>query len=420
MAFTDVEMAILSQLAYSGATKEVNNEDNPSTTPKTGDTLYDLITENEEWLNSKLGDGYKDAIQDLKTKAQGSDYSIVLAEDDKNGTGFAAIAIKDPNNNVTVATRGTEGFSLDYDSSKDVAADIELAYSLSTSQQEAMEKFMQSLENSGYEGYYFTGHSLGGNLALYGAITFKPIDKVKGVVTFNAPGFNDAFLSKYAAEIATIYNRVNNYQNEYDYVSSIMFVPGPVTIIESSKKEDGNFAFDDHLGFDDHFLNNLTVDGNGFDAKDPQVKSVQTQLVHVLVEEVLIKTGIKGYTLFVGIVEIAINFGRAAISAYKKISNWIKDLFSGKNADTYGSFIHIDTGSLRGYADRLIKVNNRISKLDQRLDALYMQVGLRDLFKLIEVDALTGYSWRLNKCINYLNDTAADFESIERAIANQI
>ncbi len=51
---------------------------------------------------------------------EGSDYSIVLAEDEKYGTGFAAIAIKDPDNNVTVATRGTEGISLDYDSSKDV------------------------------------------------------------------------------------------------------------------------------------------------------------------------------------------------------------------------------------------------------------------------------------------------------------
>lgn len=420
MAFTDVEMAILSQLAYSGATKEVNSKKNPSTAPRTGDTLYDLITENEEWLNSKLGDGYKDAIQDLKNKAQDSDYSIVLAADDKHGTGFAAIAIKDPNNNVTVATRGTEGFSLDYDSSKDVAADIELAYSLSTSQQEVMEKFMQTLEKSGYDGYYFTGHSLGGNLALYGAITFKPIEKVKGVVTFNAPGFNDAFISKYAAEITAIYNRVNNYQNEYDYVSSIMFVPGPVTIIESSKKEDGNFAIDDHLGFDDHGLNNLTVDGNGFDAKEPQVKSVQTQLVHVLVEEVLIKTGIKGYTLFVGIVEIAINFGRAAISTYKKLSNWIKDLFSGKNANSYGSFLQLNTATLRTYADRLARVNQRIVRLDQRMDTLYGQVGLRDLWNLMQADVLTGYSWRLNRCINYLNDTASDFESVERTIANQI
>ena len=115
-------------------------------------------------------------------------------------------------------------------------------------------------------------------------------------------------------------------------------------------------------------------------------------------------------TLFIFAIS-SLNYNRCCISPL---------LFSGKNADTYGSFIHVDTGSLRAYADRLIKVNNRISKLDRRLDTLYTQVGLRDLFKLIEVDALTGYSWRLNKCINYLNDTAADFESIERAIANQI
>lgn len=417
MAFTDVEMAILSKLAYYGS-------DDDQRQPSRGQSLHSALTNEsiKEFLESELGDGYDKALQGLITKTDGKDYKIVKAEDDNKGTGFAAIAIKDPDNNITVATRGTEGFDIIHKdaSRRDVAADLELAFSLSTSQQKEMEKFMQALEKEEYDGYYFTGHSLGGNLANYGAITFKPIDKVKGVVTFNAPGFNEAFMSKYAAEIAAIYNRVNNYQNEYDYVSSILFVPGPVTIIESSKKEDGWFDFDDHLGFDDHGLNTLTVDGNGFVSREPQVKRVQTYAVHVVVEWARNLVGIKKYTMFLGVVEIGIHFGRMAVSSFRKLENRIKAVCSQKSTSSYGSFLQLNTGSLKTYADRLVKVNERISKLDRRMDDLYKEVGLRDLWNLMQADILTGYSWRLSKCITYLNKTASDFESVERTLANQV
>ena len=415
MAFTDAEMAVLAQLAYCGS------KDTPAQ-PLKGQNLYKALTTGgrKEYLTKALGKEYKSVIEGLISKAKDQDYSIVLTADDKKGTGFAAIAIKDPNNNVTVATRGTEGFSLDYDSRKDVDADLQLALMLSTNQQEEMEKFMRNLEKNNYDGYYFTGHSLGGNLANYGAITLKPIEKVKGVVTFNAPGFNEAFHAKYMEEIATIYHRINNYQNEYDYVSSILYVPGPVTIVESSKKEDGWFDFDDHIGFGDHSLCNLKVDGDGFDAKEKQVKSGQTTVVHGLIEGLRGITGIKAYTVVVGVLSIGVNLGRAAVSAFKKASNWIKGVFSGKSSSLYGTFLQMNTSSLRTYADRLYKVNDRIIKLDQRLDKLYGKVKLKDLWDLMQADLLTGESWRVNKCINYLNDTASDFETLERNLANQL
>ena len=42
------------------------------------------------------------------------------------------------------------------------------------------------------------------------------------------------------------------------------------------------------------------------------------------------------------------------------------------------------------------------------------------LWDLMQADILTGYSWRLKKCINFLNETANDFESVERMLASQI
>ena len=258
MAFTDVEMAILSQLAYSGATEEVNRKNNPSTAPKRDDRLYDLINENEEWLIAKLGDGYKDAIEGLKNKTQNADYVIVASEDDKDGTGFAAFAIRDPDNNVTVSCRGTEGFSLNYDSQKDVAADIELAYSLSTSQQEEMDRFLQLLESGGYDGYYFTGHSLGGNLATYGAIFLSYPEKLLGCVTFNAPGYNAAFLAKNQFRISRVDDRITSFQNERDCVSDCFTVIGNIVVLEFE-----GLDFIEILGFDAHSLNTLVISDNG-------------------------------------------------------------------------------------------------------------------------------------------------------------
>ncbi len=417
MAFTDVEMAILSQLAYYGS-------DSGQSQPTKGQSLYSVLTNPsiKSYLENRLGASYNDALQKLTDKVANKDYSIALSVDDNKGSGFAAIAIKDPFNEVTVAARGTEGFDVfNSDASRrDVASDVALAFSVSTQQQEAMEKFMRDLAKDNYDGYYFTGHSLGGNLANYGAITFKPLDKVKGVVTFNAPGFNEAFISKYAGEIAAIHNKINNYQNEYDYVSSIMFVPGIITIVPSSKKEDGLFDFDDHLGFDDHGLNNFTIENNEFAKKNPPIKSLQTDMAHHLVEELRWITGIKKHTLLVSVFEICIVCGRFAIKALKGLFDKIKDIFVSNKGSSISPYFQVDTGALRQYASRLQKVNSRLVGLDRRLDALYWQVGFKDIFNLLRADALTGYSWKLTRCVSYLNDTASDFENIERTVSSKL
>lgn len=114
-------------------------------------------------------------------------------------------------------------------------------------------------------------------------------------------------------------------------------------------------------------------------------------------------------------------FKDAVTSFINKANEWFNKTFnSGYHYASENSFIKVDTGALRTYAGRLGRVNSRISKLDRRLDTLYGQVGLRDLWSLLQADVLTGYSWRLTRCINYLNDTAYDFESVERSLTNQL
>lgn len=79
----------------------------------------------------------------------------------------------------------------------------------------------------------------------------------------------------------------------------------------------------------------------------------------------------------------------------------------------------VDTYKLNQYAQRISAVNRRIHRLDSRLDSLYTRVGLLGLWNLMQADALTCYSWRLVRCQSYLQQTAADFESIERLLLSQ-
>ena len=112
----------------------------------------------------------------------------------------------------------------------------------------------------------------------------------------------------------------------------------------------------------------------------------------------------------------------SAISTYaNRAREWFNRRFnSGYKYASSNTYISVNTSTLRTYANRLYNVNRRIANLDRRMDALYTKVGLFDLWDLLQADALTGYSWRLSRCINYLNDTANEFDSAERSISSQL
>ena len=104
-----------------------------------------------------------------------------------------------------------------------------------------------------------------------------------------------------------------------------------------------------------------------------------------------------------------------------KLKSWFERNFNAgyKYANSNPS-VTIDTYKLRTYAQRLQAVNRRISNLDSRLDRLYGSVGLKDLWNLIQADILTGYSWRISRCISYLYDTANDFDNAENSISGNL
>ncbi len=78
--------------------------------------------------------------------------------------------------------------------------------------------------------------------------------------------------------------------------------------------------------------------------------------------------------------------------------------------------IIVNTDTLRGYADRINNINTRVQNLEWSMKQLYWKVGFLDLWDLINADFLTGYSWRLNECKNYLYNCANNFENAENNI----
>lgn len=277
MAFTEIEMAVLSQLAYC---------DVPYT-PETGKTLADFIGMEsvKKYLWDKMGEDYYDTVLSLAQK--GKDYEIVAACNDRYGSGFAAFAVADSNNEVTVACRGTEPpGSTEYDIeiikeafqerikqhesgekpltkeeyekimqvflgtiagselidfAKDILTDAEIGLLEETNQQKEMEKFVRRLEAKGYSGFYFTGHSLGGNLAMHGAIILRDPSKLKGVKVYNAPGFNKKYYAKQGMKINRVQDKIVCFQNEKDPVSSLFDSPGTIVIVKTTGENHHSF-----------------------------------------------------------------------------------------------------------------------------------------------------------------------------------
>ncbi len=76
-------------------------------------------------------------------------------------------------------------------------------------------------------------------------------------------------------------------------------------------------------------------------------------------------------------------------------------------------YFKADTTSLREYAARLDRVNNRLRNLDNNMRSLYWQVGLLDLWDILRANMITSKSYSLNQAKKYLYNTADRLENAE-------
>ncbi len=108
-----------------------------------------------------------------------------------------------------------------------------------------------------------------------------------------------------------------------------------------------------------------------------------------------------------------------------KVKNWVKQKFSSayRDAQKYlasNHVIRVNTDSLRDLASRLWAINGRLDHLDRSIDDLYRKVKWTDLWDLQRADFKIGWSGKLNKCADYLQDTAGRLEEAERKIMSML
>lgn len=255
--FTEVEMMILSKLAYSRISNSNFNSDGTAKSPV---ELSSVL--NHSSVKNDLYDEFgSETVERFIRKVSNGDYKIVKAYEDPNITGFAAIAIEGPKEGtVTVAARGTQmssSNSLD-EKLKDILTDGQLGLAAETDQQRAMDNFMRDLDK--YDSIYLTGHSLGGNLAVSGAVGFEDSKKIKGVYTFNAPGQNAAYKLSNINKIIQVRGKIKNYQNKGDFISDINEPIGETIVIESKTGD----TFDVTSGFVNHNLGDMQYKNDEF------------------------------------------------------------------------------------------------------------------------------------------------------------
>ena len=76
----------------------------------------------------------------------------------------------------------------------------------------------------------------------------------------------------------------------------------------------------------------------------------------------------------------------------------------------------VDTTKMRSYGDKLISVNNRLNKVEQRISLLYMKAGLLGIWQLIQADSIGSYRWKILLINNYLINTASELEIVDKKL----
>lgn len=352
-------------------------------------------------------------------------------------SGFGAVAFTDDKGNTGISYRGTDG-APSKKSANDWLDNVISGISGDSTQCNEAEAFFERYSDPNGNNYLY-GHSKGGNLSEY--VYVKNYEKIKGMHLLNPQPLNPWTLNAKQLE-AINSDKVDIVIVEGDYVWFIGMLPsyGNVRVV------DGNGG-DSHSYWSINFKDGSVSPGQHpwwefavyrFVLKISPFIQGTGAIFGFLCDCVgefnkLLKKGwdkCKEFGIWVAnklkkvgqaFRELADNIGDFFAELYGKAKDWYnRNLNAGYKYASANPQISVDTYKLRTYAQRLQSVNGRISRLDGRLDSLYWRVGLLDLWNLMQADILTGYSWRLNRCVSYLNDTATDFENAESALLNNL
>lgn len=126
---------------------------------------------------------------------------------------FAAITFK-VGDDIVISYRGTDG------SLKGWYEDFAMSYT-ETAAQESARKYLEEMSRNYSGNIYLTGHSKGGNNALYASLTVDPKvqDKIKSVINFDGPAFSENVVNKYKESYERIKGKWTTYSPQTTIIS---------------------------------------------------------------------------------------------------------------------------------------------------------------------------------------------------------
>lgn len=408
--FTEAEWLILSSLGYCDSfANKFDKNGNPML--GTGvDLDYDGLwkeLEKKVYEGSEKGVSpeYDAAFQSVKKKLKDGNYKVVRSINN-NGvdeSGFAAFAIApepNENNEVIVCCRGSDSISSE-NLNDWIAADFATILPVQTQQEREMKMFMDSLQN--YNSISLVGHSLGGHLAMHGAVVCEDKSKIKEVHSFDGNGFSDEYVIKNYVAIKEVEDKINNYQCETDIVSSLLNGIGKIKIIDAVDEKFGvkrghsrwNFQVNEDGSFKTSYIKNIVCTTVGSLSKDPAIEMFVTDIVLIYVS----------YKMTMDIV------------------NKLKDMIWSRFTQGYINCnlqVRINTQLMETYASKLEKIQKKVNNLDKSMNSLYLQVGLQDLGKIIRGNIIMGFSFHMSQSIKWLKETSDDFIDVEKELTSKI
>ena len=321
-----------------------------------------------------------------------------------------------------------------------------LLYTECTKQQKDAGEYMKGLGK--YSKITVTGHSLGGNLALYATIASSQEVRAKigDCSTYNGPGFDGEFIKAHKEEIEQMGLKIHDFQNEYDATSSILYNLTKPIIIETAILVKNNNGTE----FDNHSLSSLKSDINNKD-KLKRSESGQKDYVCRVVNaaskmlEKLPKQYMRDaeeakviYRETVNLIKKCVeNIVRDAILAGEAINEYIEmvddaihDFFSGigtfisKHTGNHGKSnlypkINVNKDNLKNISNRLQMVQSKIERLDKNLAILTMHMEVDEMIPVYLIEIKMRFGNDIKSCIKYLNNTIYELEQCERSIGQK-
>lgn len=258
------------------------------------------------------------------------------------------------------------------------------------------------IESLPYDNITVTGHSKGGNKAMYVAITS---DKVNRCVSMDGQGFSQEFMDKYAAEIEEKGQIISNYSIKTDYVHVLLFQPPGSNQISCEGYRIGKDIKRHHQPF-----TYFQIDENGQIVLDKDGKPlVTTKINGQPIQDDPSVVMIHGFTAFV--------MNIATPEDKEKIVNLIAtlaDMMMGEDSsmEEIQNYLLNNMDNLSLVLAYLVKYMDTYNLSSDEIDALLQCLGLNSLDEYFTVEVmgfkLCGLSDFLNVMLENITDGKPD------------